>query len=141
MPFVICLAEKPLSANATLRRGYTERIAAEARMIHADPHFKVPLYSRIIWFHRGPAQGDSDNIAKRIHDALKHIVFEDDSIITHTMAVRVDISSQAEIVADGANPDAFERLTQMLSDTGNKHVLYIEIGKQNGARIYLGPLR
>ena len=72
----------------------------------ASSLLSAPLYSRIIWFHKydTKGQGDIDNIAKRIHDALKGIVFADDAAITHTLAIRVDVTADYEILDDRAIP-------------------------------------
>ncbi len=132
---------KPVSLNSKKRNlQYTESIQARARSCYAGPLLASPLYSRIIWFHREiDAQGDVDNIAKRIHDALKGVLFIDDRSITHTMTVRVQVSDRTELVADPDDP-AHDALLGSLDDESIRDILYIEIGKQTDPKIYLGPI-
>jgi len=100
-----------------------------------------PLYSRIIWFHKyRSSQGDVDNIAKRIHDALKGVLFLVDGLITHTMAVRVDAAERVDLVADPDYPARAEALVDSLDDESVRDILYIEIGRQSDPKIRLGPL-
>lgn len=100
-----------------------------------------PLYSRIIWFHKNrSSQGDVDNIAKRIHDALKGVLFLDDRSITHTMTVRVDAAERVELVADPDDPASAEALVDSLDDESVRDILYIEIGRQPDPKVRLGPL-
>jgi Holliday junction resolvase RusA-like endonuclease len=70
------MRRKPVSLNAKPNPQYAEQIAARVRDCYAGPMLSYPLYSRIIWFHKyRSSQGDVDNIAKRIHDALKGVLF------------------------------------------------------------------
>jgi len=99
------------------------------------------LYSRIIWFHKYvSSQGDIDNIAKRIHDALEAVVFSDDQAITHTLAIKVDATANVEIIEDPENMEAFLELTERLAATDVKDILYVEIGRQESTQIHLGPV-
>lgn len=101
-----------------------------------------PLYSRIVWFHQyNSTEGDADNIAKRIYDALKGILLDDDRLITHTMAVRVDASQQVDIIADPLYPDSAPLLAQSLADPVIRDILYVELGLQNDSQVHLGPLK
>jgi hypothetical protein len=100
-----------------------------------------PLYSRIVWFHKyRSTQGDTDNIIKKIHDALIGIVFHDDRVITHTMAVRVDATEEPEIAPDPLNPLAAATLVESLAQADFKDVLYVEVGLQRSSKVQLGPL-
>lgn len=117
-----------------------EQIAAQARRSYSGPPSTQALYSRIIWFHKKPSTGDVDNIAKRIHDALKGVLFLDDGSITHTMAVRVNASVPVELIANPDSPDGAEALADSLGDESVHDILYIEIGRQTDPKIYLGPL-
>jgi hypothetical protein len=101
-----------------------------------------PLYSRIIWFHKYRAtQGDTDNIMKKVHDALIGVLFADDRVITHAMAVRVDATFELEIVADPDNPAPAQTLAASLSEPDTRDILYIEVGRQENSKVYLGPLQ
>ncbi len=55
-----------------------------------------PLYARILWFHKDRTTQDVDNIAKRILDSLKGLVFDDDSAISHCLAARIDATMDYE---------------------------------------------
>ncbi len=116
-------------------------IGEAARESYPGPLLSEALYSRIIWFHKyASTEGDADNIAKRVHDALKGIVFQDDRLITYTLAIRVDATQQVEIVPDPAHPGPFARLVESLSDDAIKDVLYVELGTQKLRNVHLGPI-
>ena len=77
------LHRKPVSLNARPNPVYAREIAAQAQSCYDGPMLAGDLYSRIIWFHKyRTTQGDVDNMAKRIHDALKEVQFADDGTIT-----------------------------------------------------------
>src|SRR5271168_2966268 len=134
------LHRRPVSLNSKHSRGYTQQIRDMARSCYSGPLMTSALYSRIIWFHKDKSsQGDVDNIAKRVHDALKEVLFADDRVITHTMAVRVDASEEVELVADPDHPLAAAALAQSLYDGEVRDILYIEIGRQIDSKIHLGP--
>ena len=135
------LHRKPLSSGAKLTRGYTAAIRERAAGLYSGPLVTQPVYSRIIWFHKYRLpQGDVDNIIKKIHDALIGIVFTDDRVVTHTMAVRVDATEGVEIEPDPASPESAARLVDSINDPALRDVLYIEVGVQKDQRIYLGPI-
>ena len=132
---------RPRSLNAKVKLAYGNAIADAARARHTGSVFDGPLYSRIIWFHKYAAsQGDIDNVAKRIHDALKTIVFSDDQAITHTLAIKVDATERVEIISDPENREAFLELSERLAANGVKDVLYVEIGRQESRPIHLGQV-
>jgi Holliday junction resolvase RusA-like endonuclease len=132
---------RPVSLNAKKKNlRYSEQIQAKARSRYDGPLLSHALYSRIIWFHKGPSTGDVDNIAKRIHDALKGVLFLDDGSITHTMTVRVDAAERVELIADPDNPIGAAALVDSLDDASVRDILYIEIGRQSDPKIRLGPL-
>ncbi len=136
------LACKPRSANKQPKPSYSRLLGEAARSQYSGPLMTTPLYSRIVWFHKYPStEGDADNIAKRIHDALKGVLFDDDRLITHTMAVRVDATQQVEIIADPLHPDSAPLLVQSLADPEIRDILYVELGPQGDARVHLGPLK
>lgn len=118
-----------------------EQIAALARDCYGGPPSTQALYSRIIWFHKSKAPyGDVDNLSKRIHDALKGIVFVDDRLITHTMTVRVDASSGIDLVAGPANRFVASAVLESVNDPAVADILYVEVGVQIDSRIYMGPI-
>jgi hypothetical protein len=71
---------------------------------------------------------------------LKDVVFADDGIITHTMAMRIDATLEVEIVPDAGHPSPAVELVQSLSDPEIRDILYIEIGNQTESRVHLGPI-
>ena len=116
-------------------------IGEAARESYPGPLISSALYSRIIWFHKyASTEGDADNIAKRVHDALKGIIFQVDRLITHTLAVRVDATQQVEIVPDPIHPGPSARLAESLSDDAVRDVLYVELGVQKSLNVHLGPI-
>lgn len=116
-------------------------IGEAARESYTGPLVYAALYSRIIWFHKYTStEGDADNIAKRVHDALKGIIFRDDRLITHTLSIRVDATRQVVIVPDPAHPGTSARLAESLSDNAVRDVLYIELGVQESLNVHLGPI-
>jgi hypothetical protein len=141
MPTVICLPIRPRSLNARVKPAYSHAISEAARSRHIGGLFEGPLYSRIIWFHKSSSsQGDIDNVAKRIHDALKAIVFSDDQAITHSLAIKVDASGNVEIVEDPDNVEAFLELSERLAANDVKDILYVEVGHQESTKIHLGRI-
>ena len=135
------ITRKPRSANKQPNRGYSNAIHA-ARKQYAGPLVSAPLYSRIIWFHKyNSTQGDADNIAKRIHDALIGTLFVDDRIIAHTLAVRVDASQRVDVVPHPEHGAPAVELVETLSDDTVKDILYVELGLQTDSRIHLGPIK
>jgi Holliday junction resolvase RusA-like endonuclease len=144
MPLSFTVVTRPRSLNGKgkLKSGYAEVISGAARKRHSGEMFSGALYSRIIWFHKYDSiQGDIDNIAKRIHDALKGVVYSDDRIITHTLAIRVNASQAVRIVADPENAEAELELAERLQDPNAPDVLYIEIGRQFDSEVHLGPVQ
>jgi len=136
------LHRPPRSANKGPRPEYTRAIAEAARQHYAGDLVTGPLYSRIIWFHKYESlQGDADNIAKRIHDALKGVLFADDRIVTHTMSIRVDASQPVDIVSGPDLDSAGRSLAISLADETVRDILYIELGRQVDRRIHLGPIQ
>jgi len=109
--------------------------------MYGGPPSSAALYSRIVWFHRYThTQGDVDNIIKKIHDSLKDVLFIDDRVVTHTMAVRVDSRDGVEISPDPNSPEDAETLLASINDPSIRDILYIEVGLQIDRKIYLGPI-
>jgi hypothetical protein len=118
-----------------------QAISEAARERYDRPLLSNSLYSRIIWFHKyRSSQGDADNIIKKVHDALKDVLYVDDRIITHTIAVRVDASELVEIEPDPENPTGADALAESIGDPAVRDVLYIENGLQTESKIHLGPV-
>lgn len=134
------LHRKPVSLNAKPNPLYAREIATQALSCYSGPMVAHPLYSRIIWFHKyRTSQGDVDNIAKRIHDALKGVLFQDDGLITHAMTVRVDATEGVELIA-GSDAPGRDALIESLDDEAIRDILYVELGRQSDPKIHLGPI-
>lgn len=134
------LHRKPVSLNARPNPMYTLEVATRAQSCYGGPMLVGDLYSRIIWFHKyRTTQGDVDNVAKRIHDALKGVLFADDGTITHSMTVRVDATERVELMIEPEDPSSAFALAESLDDEAIRDILYIEIGHTLDSRIYLGP--
>jgi hypothetical protein len=100
-----------------------------------------PPYARIVWFQPRLAHGDVDNIAKRILDALKGIVFQDDDEIVWCLTQKTVTSSRSfAIDASDAPSDRILADLETLIGSG-QHALYIEIGPVTDLTISLGPVR
>ena len=99
--FTMVVSERPVSANKGLKPRYADKLrkAAKDRSPTIQPG---PLYARILWFHKHRTTLDVDNIAKRILDALKGIVFVDDADVSHCLAARIDAT--IDYVLSGSPP-------------------------------------
>ena len=107
----------------------------------AGPLLQGPLYARIIWFHKyKTTEGDADNIAKRLLDALKGVVYSDDHSITHCLAARIDATLDMEISQTGVGTNVFQELLQLLGDPNVRDVLYVEVGKHAGKGVSFGKV-
>ncbi len=67
------------------------------------------------------------------------MLFADDNAITHTMAVRVNVSLGVDLVSQ-PYPDRVIEITGMLADPNVQNVLYVEVGDQIERKIQLGPV-
>lgn len=101
-----------------------------------------PLYARIVHFHTYPKlQGDTDNIAKPLLDALCGVVYEDDRVIKRCVIDVVHFREIAELDLSIVNvPERpAEHLLQVL--TGEyPDVVYIEVGRLILQRLELGSI-
>jgi Holliday junction resolvase RusA-like endonuclease len=139
--FAMVLAVKPISANAKPQqsRWYTQLLQEAARARRPEVMFG-PLYARIIWFQGQPTTGDVDNIAKRILDALKGIVFDDDGEIVRCLTEKTVTSSPSFLMTPSEAPtEAAQAELETLVGTA-QHVLYVEVGPVPDLRISFGPV-
>jgi hypothetical protein len=137
--FAMVVPRRPISSNAGPNTKYSEAIAHAAR--GKEPGIlQGPLYARIIWFHKHPTAQDVDNIAKRILDSLKDIVYRDDHAITHCLAIRVDARSAYEITDPEPGQADDLSLVRHLDDNEVRDVLYIEIGARTSTKIGFGEV-
>ena len=82
----------PKSHNSNRRQKYQDAIG---EIFDSNGFKDLPLtgklYARIYYFHKGePKVPDADNISKPIMDALKDHAYDDDSIVIHRTAARLD---------------------------------------------------
>jgi hypothetical protein len=99
-----------------------------------------PLYARIVWFHKDRTSQDVDNIAKRILDALKGIVFDDDASISHCLAARIDATIDYELSGSPPSERDAGLLLEFLANDPSRHVIYIEIGRRTSVAVRFGEV-
>lgn|GEM_PF-2049495 len=131
---------RPVSANNSPKRRFTQAIVASARTAWTGPFLSAPLYARIVWFHRYPADRDVDNIAKRLLDSLKGVLYQDDSAISHCLTIGVDATGDVQLDGSAIGVNLFTDLETLVADTVNRDVLYVEIGEHNPTTVKFGPV-
>ena len=129
---------RPVSANKPPRPRFTQAIAASARTAWAGPFLSAPLYARIVWFHKYPADRDVDNIAKRLLDSLKGVLYQDDSAISHCLTIGVDATRDVQLDGSAIGINVFTDLENLVADTVNRDVLYVEIGEHAPITVKFG---
>jgi Holliday junction resolvase RusA-like endonuclease len=140
---VIALKPRSLRGNRK-HSGWYERRLQEAARAQGASVLSKPLYARIIWFElrREREDVDADNIPKRILDALKGLVFEDDDAIVRCLAIKTlaDASSEFEMNAvQIPSGRVLATLQEMLGTEPN--VLYVEIGPVTDPTVIFGLVR
>lgn len=133
--------QQPRSVNAKKFGDYAEYVKAEAVVkMNGSAKYVGKFYARIVWFHRGRATTDADNIAKRHIDALRGVVFVDDAAISKCLTHRVDLSESYVLDGTSLGEKELQRLLAMLGDPARKHVVYAEIGESATSQVQLGPV-
>ena len=79
-----------------------------------------------------------DNIIKPIVDALKGIIYKDDSLISQCLSVRIDLEKPYQVSNDNISDDYQEMVD--LINSGGKDVLYIEVGNTISQQAVFGPI-
>ena len=133
------VARRPISANKPPNPRYTEALREMARSRQPEI-LSGPLYARILWFHKDPTTQDVDNIAKRILDSLKGLVFEDDGVISHCLAARIDATMDYELNGSPPSDRDTDVLLELLADDLSRHVIYIEIGPRTSVGVNFGEV-
>lgn len=131
--------KRPISANKGPNERYREALRNEA--VSRRPEIaEGPLYARILWFHKDTTSQDADNIAKRILDSLKGVVFHDDAAVSYCLAARIDAT--IDYVLSGVPPSdqEAEKLLEFLGDEDQRDVLYIEIGPKASNTVSFGEV-
>lgn len=131
---------RPRSANANPTTRFTNAIAASAQAAWSGPFLSSPLYARIVWFHKYRRDGDVDNIAKRLLDSLKGVVYSDDQAITHCLTCGVDARYDVELDGSAVEATVFANLEALVANNTDRDVLYVEIGEQTSAVVRFGPV-
>jgi Holliday junction resolvase RusA-like endonuclease len=144
-PFAIALAVKPISSNAKPAQSrWYDRVLQDAARAQGGYLLSGPLYARIVWFRARREQDDidADNIPKRILDALKQIVFENDDEIVRCLAIKTIADAVGRFDIDPVQVPSFEVLAALQGMLlTERNVLYIEIGPATDPRIVFGPVR
>jgi hypothetical protein len=103
-----------------------------------------PLYARIIWFElrRDREDVDADNIPKRILDALKGLVFQDDDSIVRCLAIKTLADAAGEFEINAVQIPSATMLATLQGMLGTEpNVLYVEIGPVTDPTIVFGLVR
>ena len=137
--FVMVIPRRPISANRGPNPKFSQALETAARNRNAQT-IAGPLYARIIWFHKYPTTQDADNIAKRILDSLKGVVYVDDNAVTHCLTARVDATVDYELSDAPASDADYDDLLQLLADDDQRDVLYVEIGHRKSTTVSFGEV-
>ncbi len=140
--FAMAVAAKPVSSGGKRKhsRWYDQQLQ-EAAHARGARLLSGPLYVRIVWFQSRWERGDVDNIAKRVLDALKGIVFQDDDEIVWCLTQKT-LTSDRSFAIDASEAPSDTTLSEIEALIGSEqHVLYIEIGPITNLTISLGPVR
>jgi Holliday junction resolvase RusA-like endonuclease len=114
VPLAFVVAGIPSSAqgrNKSSIRAWQRKVAASARaaLPAGFQPVLVPVRVLIVVFYEGAPSGDIDNKIKPILDALKGIVYDDDSRVVEVRAVRQDINGSYRVVPGQALALALQR--------------------------------
>ena len=142
MIFSIVLSRTPKSANAEGRRlvNYQKRMADDANARYKSAAVVGDrLYIRIVCFARKKGGPDVDNIIKPIVDALKGIVYKDDSLISQCLSIRIDLEKPYKVSNDNISDDDYQELVDTIN-LGGENVLYIEVGNTISQQVVFGPI-
>ena len=140
--FALALAVKPVSSNAKPQQSrWYDRLLQDAARAQGWYLLSGPLYARIVWFQLQSTQGDVDNVAKRILDAFKGIVFEDDEQIARCLTLKTVADLGGNFSMDPTMIPSSSILLQLeaLLRT-EQHTLYIEMGPVIDPMVSFGPV-
>ncbi len=142
MIFSIVLSRTPKSANVVGRFSvnYRKRMADDVNAKYKSAAVVSDrLYIRIVWFTRKKGGPDVDNITKPIVDAMKGIVYKDDSLISQCLSVRIDLEKPYKVSNDNISDDDYQELVDAIN-LGGEDVLYIEVGNIISQQAVFGPI-
>ncbi len=130
LPEVIISEQRPFAPNSDRVAKFKESLQSDAHHSVFEPLSGKRLYSKVYYFYRQPTGIDVDNLCKPILDALKNIVYVDDSQVVLLVAakVAVEIDTYQLILRHAALEEKYQRLLTSLASQA-PHVLYIEVGE------------
>lgn len=128
MIFEFIVESRPKSANKPPDPKFTQKIQTAAKLYNTGSPLTGSLYAKIIWFHNGKSDGDTDNIAKRILDSLRTIAYIDDALISHCYIDRIDTSVSYETAGIPTLTKVVDDLSALLGGGQFRHILYVRIG-------------
>jgi hypothetical protein len=142
MSFIMVIPERPRSLGSEQYRGYQARLREKARAgFTGRAPLRGDLYMRILWLHTQPTTLDIDNIAKRILDALKGIVYDDDNTIVMCLLQRLRYTMTVEIVSRPDTPSEVIDELNGLMEQRRRDILCIEVGQVRERQIVFGPVQ
>lgn len=140
MLFSMLVLRRPIGPEAEGKKGFQQSIGKESRARYTDePLDSDSLYARIVWFARTKGGPDTDNIFKRILDALQGIVYGNDRQIKQCAATRIDVEKEYTLSDRHIPDDLFERLVNLLGSKGSD-ILFIEVGQVTSQQAIFGPI-
>lgn len=140
MLFSMLLLRTPIGIEAESKKGYQEAIRKEAKARYTDEPLDTDnLYVRIVWFARKKGGPDVDNIFKRIVDALKGIVYQDDGQFRQCLATKIDLEEPYKLSTRHIPEDLYGRLVVLL-DSSDSDILFIEVGQVTSQEIVFGEI-
>ena len=140
-PFVLVLAERPLSQQAKFRSRYQQRVAeAAAARFKGQLQFAGDIYFRITYCQPWPPRQDIDNIIKPLIDALKGVLFPDDAAVRQCAVERILLDRSFTISDRFRTAEAYNNLAELLAQ-GVPDILYVEVGTAPEQQMTFGPLR
>jgi hypothetical protein len=142
MTFAMVVPARPISLDARFKDRFQARLQAKAlQSFVGQQRLGGDLYIRILWLHRQPTIQDIDNIAKRIVDALKGVIYDDDNVIVSCLTRKLLYTSDTVIQSshEDALQEAVEELIELMG-LDEPHILYVEVGPAESTQINFGPV-
>ena len=144
MTFAMVVTSQPKSVNSGTHRGYQRFLGEQARTrMSSKPLMTGSLYIRINWFFNKAGGPDVDNIIKSIVDAMRTIVYLDDSIFVKALACKHDLRAGTPPLSDRNIPvDVADVFDELVENLGILHdgILYIEVGHVQSDMVEFGQI-
>lgn len=135
------IAARPISSGASsdTRRHFRDLIERDALIwLGGRQRLSGALYLRIVWFHKRPTGQDTDNIAKRISDALIGVVYEDDNPVVKYLVERILYERGVTIFSNDISSPIYKKLVGLLGQE-KEHIVYIEVSQVTSRDFSFGP--